>query len=56
MLLRAATLLRERREAALATLGATLEPALIGALGIVRRLHRLSVFNPLYSLIGSVSS
>ena len=56
MLLRAATYFESDVEAALATLGATLEPALIGALGIVVGFIVFSVFIPLYSLIGSVSS
>lgn len=42
-------------EAAIATLGAVLEPALIGALGVVVGFIVLSVFLPLYSLIGAVS-
>jgi type IV pilus assembly protein PilC len=41
--------------AAIATLGAVIEPALIGVLGLVVGLIVYSVFIPLYSLIGSVS-
>jgi len=41
--------------AAIATLGALIEPALIGVLGVVVGLIVYSVFIPLYSLIGSVS-
>ena len=43
-------------EAAIATLGAILEPALIGALGVVVGFIVFSVFIPLYTLIGSVST
>lgn len=42
--------------AAIATLGAVLEPALIAVLGVIVGLIVYSVFIPLYSLIGSVSS
>lgn len=42
-------------EAAVATLGAVLEPALIGVLGIVVGFIVFSIFIPLYALIGSVS-
>jgi type IV pilus assembly protein PilC len=56
MLLRAAAYFESDVEAALATLGATLEPALIGGLGVVVGFIVFSVFIPLYSLIGSVSS
>lgn len=42
-------------EAAIATLGAIVEPALIGVLGVVVGFIVFSVFIPLYSLIGSVS-
>lgn len=41
--------------AAIATLGAVVEPALIGFLGIIVGLIMYAVFIPLYSLIGSVS-
>ena len=41
--------------AAIATLGAVIEPALIGVLGVIVGLIVYSVFIPLYSLIGSVS-
>lgn len=42
--------------AAIATLGAVIEPALIAVLGVIVGLIVYSVFIPLYSLIGSVSS
>jgi type IV pilus assembly protein PilC len=42
-------------EAAIATLGAVIEPALILVLGVVVGCIVLSIFLPLYSLIGSVS-
>lgn len=42
-------------EAAVATLGAIVEPALIGVLGVVVGFIVFSVFIPLYSLIGSIS-
>jgi type IV pilus assembly protein PilC len=42
--------------ATIATLGAVLEPALIAVLGVIVGLIVYSVFIPLYSLIGSVSS
>ena len=42
-------------EAAIATLGAVIEPVLIVVLGIVVGFIVFSVFIPLYSLIGSVS-
>jgi type IV pilus assembly protein PilC len=42
-------------DAAIATLGAVIEPALIVALGVVVGFIVFSVFLPLYSLIGSVS-
>lgn len=41
--------------AAIATLGAVVEPALIGILGVIVGLIMYAVFIPLYSLIGSVS-
>lgn len=41
--------------AAIATLGAVLEPALIAVLGVIVGLIVYSVFIPLYSLIGSVA-
>jgi type IV pilus assembly protein PilC len=56
MLVRIATYFEADVEAALATLAATLEPALIGALGVVVGFIVFSVFLPLYQLIGSVSS
>ncbi len=43
-------------EAAVATLGAVLEPALIGGLGCIVGFIVFSVFIPLYTLIGSVST
>jgi type IV pilus assembly protein PilC len=55
MLLRVAAYFESDVEAALATLGATLEPALIAGLGLVVGFIVFSVFIPLYSLIGSVS-
>jgi type IV pilus assembly protein PilC len=42
--------------AAISTLGAVIEPALIAVLGVIVGLIVYSVFIPLYSLIGSVSS
>jgi type IV pilus assembly protein PilC len=42
--------------AAIATLGAVIEPALIAFLGVIVGLIVYSVFIPLYSLIGSVAS
>jgi type IV pilus assembly protein PilC len=56
MLVRVAAHFESDVESALATLGATLEPALIGALGIAVGFIVFSVFLPLYQLIGSVSS
>ena len=41
--------------AAIATLGAVVEPALIGVLGVIVGLIMYAVFIPLYSLIGSVA-
>jgi type IV pilus assembly protein PilC len=55
MLLKIASYFESDVEAAIATLGAVLEPALIGVLGIVVGFIVFSVFIPLYSLIGSVS-
>jgi type IV pilus assembly protein PilC len=55
MLLKVATYFESDVEAAIATLGAVLEPALIVALGGVVGFIVFSVFIPLYSLIGSVS-
>lgn len=55
MLLKIATYFESDVEAAIATLGAVLEPALIVALGGVVGFIVFSVFIPLYSLIGSVS-
>jgi type IV pilus assembly protein PilC len=54
MLLRVATYFEADVEAGLTTLGATLEPALLGGLGIVVGFIVFSVFVPLYGLIGSV--
>ncbi len=55
MLLKAAAYFETDVEAAIATLGAVVEPLLIGALGGVVGFIVFSVFIPLYSLIGSVS-
>jgi type IV pilus assembly protein PilC len=55
MLLKVAAYFESDVEAAIATLGAVLEPALIVALGMVVGFIVFSVFIPLYSLIGSVS-
>jgi type IV pilus assembly protein PilC len=55
MLLKVAAYFESDVEAAIATLGAVLEPALIGMLGIVVGFIVFSVFLPLYALIGSVS-
>ncbi len=55
MLLKIAAYFETDVEAAIATLGAVLEPALIGMLGVVVGFIVFSVFIPLYSLIGSVS-
>ncbi|MBV8367335.1 MAG: type II secretion system F family protein [Candidatus Eremiobacteraeota bacterium] len=55
MLLKVAAYFETDVEAAVATLGAVLEPALIGVLGAVVGFIVFSVFIPLYSLIGSVS-
>jgi type IV pilus assembly protein PilC len=55
MLLKVAAYFETDVEAAIATLGAVLEPALIGVLGAVVGFIVFSVFIPLYSLIGSVS-
>ncbi|GAC1577768.1 MAG: type II secretion system F family protein [Candidatus Elarobacter sp.] len=55
MLLKVASYFETDVEAAIATLSAVLEPALIGVLGVVVGFIVFSVFIPLYSLIGSVS-
>jgi type IV pilus assembly protein PilC len=55
MLFNVAALFESDVEAAIATLGAVLEPALIVALGCVVGFIVFSVFIPLYALIGSVS-
>ena len=55
MLLKAAAYFESDVEAAIATLGAVLEPAIIVALGGVVGFIVFSVFIPLYALIGSVS-
>jgi type IV pilus assembly protein PilC len=55
MLLKVAAYFESDVEAAIATLGAVIEPALIGALGLVVGFIVFSVFIPLYALIGSVS-
>src|SRR6202163_1011938 len=55
MLLKVASYFETDVEASIATLGAVLEPALIGALGTVVGFIVFSVFIPLYALIGSVS-
>jgi type IV pilus assembly protein PilC len=55
MLLKVASYFESDVEAAIATLGAVLEPALIGVLGIVVGFIVFSVFIPLYSLIGNVA-
>jgi len=55
MLLKIASYFETDVEASIATLGAVLEPALIGALGTVVGFIVFSVFIPLYALIGSVS-
>jgi type IV pilus assembly protein PilC len=55
MLLKIAAYFESDVEAAIATLGAVLEPALIVALGAVVGFIVFSVFIPLYALIGSVS-
>ena len=55
MLLHVAAYFESDVEAAIATLGAVLEPALIVALGGVVGFIVFSVFIPLYALIGSVS-
>ena len=56
MLLNVATYFESDVEAAISTLAAVVEPALIGALGIVVGFIVFSVFIPLYTLIGSVSN
>lgn len=55
MLLKIAAYFETDVEAAIATLGAVIEPALIGVLGGVVAFIVFSVFIPLYSLIGSVA-
>ena len=55
MLLKVAAYFESDVESAIATLGAVLEPLLIGGLGVVVGFIVFSVFIPLYSLIGSVS-
>jgi type IV pilus assembly protein PilC len=55
MLLKVAAYFETDVEAAIATLGAVIEPALIGVLGAVVGFIVFSVFIPLYSLIGSVA-
>jgi len=55
MLLKVAAYFETDVEAAIATLGAVIEPALIGVLGCVVGFIVFSVFIPLYSLIGSVA-
>jgi type IV pilus assembly protein PilC len=55
MLPKAADYFESDVAAAIATLGAIIEPALIAVLGVIVGLIVYSVFIPLYSLIGSVS-
>jgi type IV pilus assembly protein PilC len=55
LLPKAADYLEADVAAAVATLGATIEPALIGTLGIIVGAIVYSVYVPLYSLIGSVA-
>ena len=55
MLLKVAAYFETDVEAAIATLGAVIEPALIGVLGGAVGFIVFSVFIPLYSLIGSVA-
>ncbi|HEY6236682.1 MAG TPA: type II secretion system F family protein [Candidatus Elarobacter sp.] len=55
MLLKVAAYFETDVEAAIATLGAVIEPALIGVLGCAVGFIVFSVFIPLYALIGSVS-
>ncbi|BDE06627.1 pilus biosynthesis protein PilC [Vulcanimicrobium alpinum] len=55
MLLKIASYFETDVEAAIATLGAVMEPALICALGVVVGFIVFSVFLPLYALIGNVS-
>lgn len=55
MLLKVAAYFETDVEAAIATLGAVIEPALIGVLGAVVGFIVFSVFIPLYALIGSVA-
>ena len=55
MLLTVAAYFESDVESAIATLGAVVEPLLIGVLGVVVGFIVFSVFIPLYALIGSVS-
>jgi type IV pilus assembly protein PilC len=55
MLLKVAAYFETDVEAAIATLGAVIEPALIGVLGGIVGFIVFSVFIPLYALIGSVA-
>ena len=55
MLLTVARYFEADVEAAIATLAAAVEPAMIGVLGTIVGFIVFSVFLPLYSLIGSVS-
>ncbi len=55
MLLKVATYFESDVESAIATLGAVIEPLLIGVLGTVVGFIVFSVFIPLYALIGEVS-
>jgi type IV pilus assembly protein PilC len=54
MLLAAAGYLDVELEAALSALAASIEPALIGVLGVVVGVIVFSIFLPLYTLIGSI--
>lgn len=55
MLLKVAAYFETDVEAAVATLGAVIEPALIGVLGVAVGFIVFSVFIPLYTLVGSVA-
>ena len=55
MLAKAATAFEDDIAAAVATLGAVIEPALIVVLGVIVGLIVYSVFIPLYSLVGAAS-
>jgi type IV pilus assembly protein PilC len=55
MLLKVADYFESDVESAIATLGAVVEPLMIGVLGVVVGFIVFSVFLPLYSLIGAVS-